>query len=89
MRAGPPRVTHVSGLLLATSPGHLKQVARLVTAIPGVDVHLQDAAGARLVLTLETATAKELEAACAALAAVPQVQSVSLTCHYVDEGALP
>ncbi|MCC7124827.1 MAG: chaperone NapD [Acidobacteria bacterium] len=85
MPAAPESVTHVSGLLLTVSPGCLPAVARLSAAVPGVDVHLQDEAGGRLVITVETDTRRDLESACATLAALPGVQSLALTCDYVDE----
>ena len=81
---------HVSGLLVAVQPGSLDAVERRLAHQAGVDVHVRDDAGARLVVTLETATLDGQQAGYAALASLPGVMAVDLVCHYVDEpGAEP
>jgi len=76
---------HVSGLLVAVQPGHLDAVERRLAAQPGVDVHVRDLDGSRLVVTLETLTLDGQQAAFATLASMPGVMAVDLVCHYVDE----
>jgi nitrate reductase NapAB chaperone NapD len=76
---------HVSGLLVAVQPGHLDAVARRLADQPGIDVHVRDLDGSRLVVTLETPTLESQHAAFATLASLPGVAAVDLVCHYVDE----
>ena len=81
---------HVSGLLVAVQPGHLDTVERRLAGQLGIDVHVRDLDGNRLVVTLETLTVEGQQAAFATLAGLPGVMAVDLVCHYVDEpGAEP
>jgi nitrate reductase NapAB chaperone NapD len=90
MRPLPDPQVHVSGLLVAVQPGYLDAVERRLAGQPGLDVHVRDLDGSRLVVTLESRTLESQQAAFAALAGTPGVMAVNVVCHYVDEpGAEP
>ena len=78
---------HLSGLLVTVRPGHLHSVECSLAALPGVVVHVKDAARARLVITLETPTLEGLEDWHAAMTKLAHVVSVAVVCHYVDDPA--
>jgi len=59
-------------------------VARNLAAVPGLQVHAEDARTGRIVVTLETASIEGQETQFAWVRALREVRSVDLVCHHFE-----
>jgi nitrate reductase NapD len=79
---------NLSGILVMTLPEHLPGVVAELNALPGVEVHQQDALG-RLVVVLEADRVKEETDGLRRIQAVPGVLMAEMVVHYFEDDDEP
>jgi nitrate reductase NapD len=72
---------NVAGILVRTRPSHLADVATILSRLPGVEVHHQEAATGRLVVTLETTTIEAQETGLTSIQGLVGVVGAALVYH--------
>lgn len=75
---------HYAGVVVATAPDHLDTCARALDAIPGVEVHQQEASTGRIVLVQEADTVEEQQRLLAQVRGQQHVRFAAVVYHYVD-----
>lgn len=73
----------IAGILVRTLPGDAADVTSHLAALPGVDVHHQEAATGRLVITLEARQGEEEREGLERVRGAVGVISADLVYHYV------
>jgi periplasmic nitrate reductase NapD len=77
---------NISGIVVGCAPTGIDACAAALSALPGIEVHAQDRARGRLVITQETASTGEQEDGLRLIQALPGVLHAELVYHYFDEG---
>lgn len=88
-RSDPTRTTRpaqevfsVAGVLVTTRPSCLPGVVSALSSVPGVEVHHQDPATGRLVVTLERPTIADQETGLSVIQGLAGVMGAALVFHY-------
>ena len=74
---------HVSSLVVHARPETLDDVRDALRAMPGVEIHGENAAG-KIVITLETRTEHEVVQRLGAISELPGVLSAALVYHHFE-----
>jgi nitrate reductase NapD len=74
---------HIAGVVVYTRPEHLDSIRSCIDALPGADVHANDASG-KLVVTLETESTKRTLDIMDAMRALPGVIDVVLVYQHAE-----
>lgn len=77
---------NISGIVVGLSKDDFPEGLAALSALPGVQVHHQDPAQHRLVVTQETDTTEEQEEGLRRIQALPCVLHAALVHHYFEEG---
>ena len=76
----------ISSLIVHARPAELAVVRAAIAAMPGAEIHADDAAG-RLIVVLETASDRELTEMTIAIGAIGGVVGVNLVYHHTEGSA--
>jgi nitrate reductase NapD len=76
---------NISGILVVAGPQRHEEVARVLAALPGVDIHQIDAASSRIVITQEAADIHAEIAGLRHIQALPHVVMAEMVYHYIGE----
>lgn len=74
---------HIAGVVVYAQPAHLDSITSCIEAIPSADVHGHDAQG-RLIVTLETESARRTVDYMDAIRALPGVINVALVYQHAE-----
>lgn len=74
---------HVSSLVLQHSPERMEAIRAAATAIPGLDWHAAE--NGKAVVTLVTATSREVVGHIETLNAIPGVHTATLVYHHYED----
>lgn len=77
---------NISGIVVRVQPRDVACVVAELALIPGVVVHYQDLTAGRIVITQETQSTPEQEAAFERIRTLPRVVSAELAYHYCGAG---
>ncbi|HYD59805.1 MAG TPA: chaperone NapD [Noviherbaspirillum sp.] len=74
---------HITGVVVYAQHAHLESIKSCIAAVPGADIHAEDAAG-KLVVTLETDSTKRTLDIMDAIRALPGVLDVVLVYQHAE-----
>jgi len=80
---------NVSGIVVLVKPAQLKPCLLALRGLPGVEVHGQDPARGRVVVTQEAETVGAEVEGLQRIKALPQVMAAELVYHYFGDDAEP
>lgn len=76
---------NLSGIVVTTTPAHLRRVAAALADLPGVEVHQTDEASARIVVVQEARDVGAEIEGLQRIQALPHVVSAGLVYHYFED----
>jgi periplasmic nitrate reductase NapD len=81
---------NLSGILVMVAPAHTAEMARRLATLPGIDVHQQDEATGRIVVTQEAPSVADEVEGLKRIKALPGVELAEMVYHYFEgDAALP
>ena len=80
------RPAGISGLVVTARPGCLDAARRAIEALPGLEVHGEDATSCKLIVVQDLPTLDDHVEGLRRVQALPEVLTAELVCH-VDESA--
>ena len=76
---------NVSGILVITSPEHTGNVIEQLQSLTGIDVHYDDAATGRIIITQEAESISAEVDGLKRIRALPHIVLAEMSCHYFEE----
>jgi nitrate reductase NapD len=76
---------NLSGILVVVSPEYIDSTVAALHSLPGVDVHQQDAATGRIIVTQEGETIEAEVEGLKRIKALPHVLVAEMVYHYFEE----
>lgn len=77
----------IVSLIVNAFPQHLVEVSAAISALPGAEVHAEDAKG-KLIVVLEAATQGEIGSLANEISGIPFVLSAAMVFQATDEGSV-
>ena len=76
---------NVSGILVITSPEHTGNVIKQLQSLTGIDVHYNDVATGRIIITQEAESISAEVDGLKRIRALPHIVLAEMSCHYFEE----